>query len=494
MDKPDIRSEIKGLALEAGLDVEHAESLAQKCYDDFYWRPYGGATSFAEIDKSEAAREYTYKVDEETYKLRSIIENITRVDELDITQKVSAIQVATGEYGSRVSALSPTEQKGLFDKIKRLFKSKDYYEDDEEDEEEDEDEKKGKKALTVSPPTSGVGIKVFTDSTGAKRWVATSSNAFEDLEKELFTTKALEEAVEHSDKTGERGPLLIFHVPGAKVGQCDVQAISGRFLIESGTFDDTPLGRKAVEHFEQNPDEAYQVSIGFEYIVGDEQDGQYDWLRIKERSICPFGTAANPWTDFKMLGEGDMDSRHREALEKFLGKELTEGIIATSERATKALEENGIRYKEVKEEEKPTEETTTASSGVTATVAVPVEATPEPPKEEEKSLGAKEVEAIGAAISAALEPMTKAIETLSQNLATVQSEVKELQMSDDEKIAAKITPRATPVQSNRPSEGNEISEDKVKEIIGEVINGGVDINPAKEYVDDLRRANGVRVS
>lgn len=383
----------------------------EKCGDeDMHWRPFGGAISFKEADTwavNQAMAEY---VNETTNKWRALMDNIMQDDMMSIEQKASAAADLTKEFQQLIESPDKNElsdeQEELMDEGKsksgflgKLFGAKRNYSTAQRQEmakrgqalpdgsypiANEQDLKnairawgrggakpsdkahimkraralgktdlipEGWKSLedenTVTLPANR-GFKVYRDLEGDLRWLSLSSNAFEDLDKELFTTKALEEAIEHADKTGERGPLLIYHVPSAVVGQCDYQAMAGRFLVESGTFDDTPLGNKAVEYF-MNSDEEHQVSIGYEYRLGDEEDGIYEWTRIKERSVCPYGAAANPWTDFKVIGENPMDARKTEALEKIFGKELAAGVIATAEERTKELE-GTTKFKELKEE------------------------------------------------------------------------------------------------------------------------------------------------
>lgn len=478
----DIKEQIKTIAKNLGVSEELSVELAEKCYADVYYMPYGGATSFGEIDQAEAARKYSWAVDDETYKLRAIIDNITRTSELNIQSKTSAIQTAAAEYGTRVEALSPESSdlysKNILQKIKDLFhkSKKDDEEDDEDEEYEDDDEEY--KTIRVTSPARG-GIKVITDNEGNKRWISVSSNAFEDLEKELFTTAALEEAVGYADQTGERGPLLIFHIPGAKVGQCDFQAVSGRFLLESGTFDDTPYGQAVVKYFEGS-DEEHQTSIGFTFKAGDEEDGQYDWLRISERSICPFGTAANPWTDFKMIGE-EMDPVKTQVLEKFFGADLTKAFIESSEAKTKELESKGIRYK-------ANEVVVDVSASSAEPVSVTVTETP--PAEVPAPLT---LEQVTEAVDKALAPYVEALQELGKAYVAQSNEIKELRQTDDEKIAKALTPRHPLAEKagDRPSESidNVINPDLVKQLTEETANKNV--NPAQAYADDLLKQIGI---
>jgi len=77
---------------------------------------------------------------------------------------------------------------------------------------------------------------VFKQADGRYRWVTFSSNAFEDGDREIVSTKALADDVAHSDATGDYGPLLFWHMPQAELGACDYRALHDRMLIESGTF------------------------------------------------------------------------------------------------------------------------------------------------------------------------------------------------------------------------------------------------------------------
>lgn len=454
----EIRTYLQETLEKEGIDADKAIALAQKCYDEMpMWRPFGGATSFSEIDSAKDANEYSEAVEDETYALSAIIDNVIASDELGQADiKAAAIKKAADDYSSRVSAIRLGDQgnmnKSLLDKIKTLVFGE-----------------PTKIEETVTPGLK-VNFKVYTDRAGAKRWVSVSSNAFEDREQEIFTTKALQEAVEHADKTEERGPLLVFHVREAEVGQCDYQAIAGRMLLESGTFDNTPLGLAAVKHFESTEEE-YQVSIGYQYKAGDELDGQYDWLRIKERSICPMGTAANPYTNFKMLGEQEMDDRKVEALTKILGEENAKAIIASAEAGSKALEDANIRYKEAN----PTTEEAVAEAVKEEVPAVEAVAT------------GLTMEQVTAAVQAAIAPFQTSIEAMGEVVKGVQDEVKAIKLDADAKMES---PRYDPTKAVRPtdSEKNLLDAEGLKDIIGET---KVETNAAAPYVEDLLRQLGV---
>lgn len=562
---PEGANNSSGLAIELkhslSDDVKEEElSEDEKCAESpSYYMPYGGATSFDEVDTMQKAQESMMHMDMETDKLRGIIHNITMDDELDVDEKARAIQDAADDYRKRISDMSSKAlgngsllSRFLGDKRRKKWPYGHEKKDDEELDEKavwstafinnlpdssfayiesggskDEEGKTkprslrhfpykdasgkvdlphlrnalarapqspfGPKAmpkLRAAARSAGVGepakkelifealpipmgFKVFKDKEGKYRWLTFSSNSFEDLDGEIFTTKALEEAVEYADESGERGPLLVFHVPSAEIGQCDFQAVSGRFLVESGTFDDTPLGQKAVEHF-INTDEEYQVSIGYMYRTGDEQDGVYDWLQIMERSVLPKGDAANPWTDFQVIGGKEVDKRHADALKSIFGEDLSARIISSADEKSKELE-GKVKFKEVKvsadEEGKPTIQI------VFDNLPESDDSKEEDKKEEdEKSQddGNKEDNGVSQ-IAGVVAELVKTVEALS-------SEVKALKESDDVKISSIITPRGI-----RPTEDNSnvINDEKVKEATGDKEQEQTNPNPALPYVMDL---------
>lgn len=531
-DSGAIRSRIISIAKRKGFPLPKSVEDAKKEYHELHpltegekcgmcdeampamYNPFGGATSFAEMDEwslNQAMAEYSR---ETTDRYQMLMNNIMNNEMLSPTDKATAAGALTKELQERIA--SPDNEEldeekwevlegdeddhkslGFWDKFLKAFAKK----------------KTKVKSLenenNVSLPANR-GFKVYRDLEGDLRWLSLSSNAFEDLDKELFTTKALEEAIEHSDKTGERGPLLIYHVPSAEVGQCDYQAMAGRFLVESGTFDDTPLGRKAVEYF-TNSDEEHQVSIGYEYHLGDEEDGIYEWTRIKERSVCPYGAAANPWTDFKVIGDNPMDERKAATLEKIFGKELAAGVISSAEERTKELEAT-TKFKEVKTEDAPIwtvtgstlEEAQAALKDVFEKAKKPM--TPEEEAAMKKDMAAKKegseetltVDTSGVTPAFSGEQLTQ-LATLITDLSTqveeltgmsdavkeLQAQVKALTVSDDEKVSNIITPRWNPATGLRPTEndGNVITDPTaIKALTND---DQLPKDPAAAYVHDL---------
>lgn len=184
------------------------------------------------------------------------------------------------------------------------------------------------------------GFKVYCAKEGKLRWLSRSTTAFKDKEGEIFRTKALENAVEQAEQRGDKGPLMLWHIKGTEIGRCDFQAVIGRFLVESGSFDDTPQAEKAIKFFSENGDTPYEMSVGYQYKTTDRADAVYDWLRILERSVCPPGVAANPWTGItiKEVEPMALNETKKAFLEGVFGAEFVADLAKKAEQDSKDLE------------------------------------------------------------------------------------------------------------------------------------------------------------
>lgn len=132
---------------------------------------------------------------------------------------------------------------------------------------------------------------VTTDKEGRYRWVAISSNSYQDREGEIVSQKALERAVERGDK----GDLLWWHDHRAVIGSCDFQMIHGRMLIESGTFKSKAIGAAFAKV------KGLGVSVGFARPANEPISGVYENIKIYERSALPAKRAANALTTFGVM-------------------------------------------------------------------------------------------------------------------------------------------------------------------------------------------------
>jgi hypothetical protein len=191
--------------------------------------------------------------------------------------------------------------------------------------------------------------------TGKYRWVAFSSNAYRDKDGEIVSQKALNSAVNMIEKTGYAGPLLWWHVPEIKLGDCDFSMLYDKVLVESGTFTNEKVGKRFSESCKE-----LEMSIKF---IFDHQklnkDGVYeDITGIIERSALPAGTAANELTGmFVNQKEAEImrnaDTKKVEALKNLLGDEsLLDSVFKGADAVIENAEKAGIESKEAKEAEK----------------------------------------------------------------------------------------------------------------------------------------------
>ncbi len=197
---------------------------------------------------------------------------------------------------------------------------------------------------------------VFKDASGAWRWISRTTTAFEDRDEEVISTRALEADCARADADLRYGPLRWWHVgrpdplsaaapwgPGIDLGWCDFNAVSGRTLIESGTFKTEAI---ALAVAAKAPD--LELSPGFFHAIGEpDASGVFHHIRRFERSLVPkwAGRASNPYTG--LVVEKTMDQNKIDAL-KVLGvpEATVKELIADVERTEKAADADGVRYKE----------------------------------------------------------------------------------------------------------------------------------------------------
>jgi hypothetical protein len=197
--------------------------------------------------------------------------------------------------------------------------------------------------------SKGFGIKQVN---GIPWFIAYSTNAFEDREAEIFSTKSLEKYVEEADTKQDRGTFNFWHIPGTDFAQKEWQGVVGRFLVEAGPFLDNELGQSAYKFFNQFPDghddiapEGWGCSPEYRYLPEERKSGVYQNIWITRTSVLPRLAAANIWT--KGAIEMALSEQQKAAAVKIFGEDLTAKIVGQAEAATKDLEEAGVAHKEV---------------------------------------------------------------------------------------------------------------------------------------------------
>lgn len=285
--------------------------------------------------------------------------------------------------------------------------------------------------------SKGIAIK----QVNGKPWfIAYSTNAFRDREKEIFSTKALEKYVEEAEQKQDRGYFNFWHIKTkanpalTDFAKKEWQGVEGRFLIEAGPFLDDEKGQAALKFFTEYPDghpdiapEGWGCSPEYRYLSEEKSTGVYDNIWITRTSALPRMAAANIWTKGTTMA---ISEQQKQAANKIFGEALASKIFKSAEDATKELEEAGVAHKSV--EEAPAEATPPA--GITLDDLQPF------------------VEAMNLLATTQAE--------LKETLATLGGEVKQLKIAEAVKTKTQI-PRAQLFTLQRATEAQKtaIAED-----------------------------------
>jgi hypothetical protein len=195
----------------------------------------------------------------------------------------------------------------------------------------------------------------FKARDGKAWWLQFTTNAFQDREREFFTTKSIQDYIDRHRSDEAKGEFWYRHIPGTKFADVKWQALIGRFLAQAGPFDDTPIGSAFKGFFLKHPDghplvapNGWGTSHGYLYNEKDRnEDGVYNWFEIKESTVLPLHIASNPWNPYpQILTEAvKMDEQQKQDLLNIGGQNLVEMITKAGEQKTKELEDLGVGYK-----------------------------------------------------------------------------------------------------------------------------------------------------
>jgi hypothetical protein len=404
----------------------------------------GGALSFAEADDYHDGQEIDRSIWEEKNVFDLLHRNIWNSD-LEIPEKARLTMQAATDLSTRIGEVK-TGERSIFEKV-REFILPGWGED-------------------KTPEGVPAGdIVIFKDAAGGWRWFATHSNKFFDREKEVFPAAVHQEYEHWVDATGNFPELRLWHVPGTRIGLADFVAYDepSGLMISSGVFD---KGMEDVaERLAGSSDLA--CSHGFAYRQEDlNEEGVYARYRSFEVTVLPAAHAANPWTAInvgqiaKEVKVG-MEDAKRAFLVEHMGEERTGRIEAQLAELGKELDEAGISFKGVLEEngtgegegegdggsgeagaateEKPSEGET-AGDGEKP-VAADGASGSQPAGEEDSDGGGKSTELVGE-ISAVINTVVREqLAPLQAVITELQESVKGLKESDDSKVANAMRPR-----------------------------------------------------
>lgn len=295
-----------------------------------------------------------------------------------------------------------------------------------------------------------VQFKTLAGADGQTRWLAVSSGGFEDGDKEVVSTGFLASALAYAEKSGDRGTLNFWHIPGTDIGTCDFQMLAYGFLMESGVFLDTPAGRAAAKELQEHPAD-YGLSIEFLWLNRTPEGVYTPPGTILRRSVLPKAKAAFPWSAIALKELETMTTavseEKRRALAALVGAEEAERMIAGLSAGAETLKQAGVRFKEVAEQ---------------APAAEQVPGTRLEAVEQELVLNETAVKALADQVGATLlerwTAQEKAQQTALADLRTLvqglAADVATLRQGEDERLAAKVRelPRATVKAIQRPTQ------------------------------------------
>ena len=465
----------------------------------------GGATTFAEADEFRTGQEVDMGIWSQKNTFDNLHGNIWNDPALSVAEKAIATAAAAAELATRISAVpgevAAEKSLSLVERVKEFILGR----------RDDSESETGRLSNE---------IMFFKDISGDLRWFAVHSNHWIDREGEIFPAEAHKEFEAWVDRTGHYPELRLWHTPGSRIGIADFVAYDEErgFMLSSGTFD---KGMEDVAERLAGMDDI-GCSHGYIFDEKEKQGGVFGQYRSYEVTILPGRRAANPWTaitvgQIAQEVKAGMKPEKQAFLVNALGPERAARIEAQLQLLGKELSDAGLSFKEVLTEEAPapaaapvaattvattvapaaevspaaavpspaaaapapattpeTSETpqSAAPAAEAATTAAPAPApavapTASPPAaaiapEAAKAIaeGSQVSNALSEVVRVALEPVTAAITELREGL-------KELQGTDDERLAAKLRPRVSaPSTAARPTEasGNVLGADAAKAI------------------------------
>jgi hypothetical protein len=195
------------------------------------------------------------------------------------------------------------------------------------------------------------GFQVRKEADGRYRWIAVSSTAHRDRDKQIISTKALQRDVEQLDEIGDYGHLNYWHVPELIIGNCDFRMLEGRMLIESGTIFDEKVATALSK-------EKHKVSIEFYHPVDEpDKEGVFHTIITKGRAVLPPGYEANPFTTVKgVYHEMDNEQKTKKFVQLLGGDEEAQELVGSILKDAQEIQKDADLVADFKETEEPVEE------------------------------------------------------------------------------------------------------------------------------------------
>jgi len=303
-----------------------------------------------------------------------------------------------------------------------------------------------KLGIDMSPQKDFNAIQIEKDANGDWRAVMWTSNNFIDRDGDIISEDAHKEYVEWVNKEENKVCMPAFvtwHTPGtARENPVDYVDYFNGFLVTSAKLTDI----EAVGLLKATKKTNIGMSHGSFALERDPKDPRViTKYRMYEVSDLPLDKAANPFTAIETVSkEVEMDKK--EYLAELLGEEKAEAFLAKTGLKQKSLQEAEIESKEA--DTAPVVEPVVEPVIEVPTVTEPIVKEEKPEDVVAKVLKELDIEGLNDFVAKAQEAMAK--------IPILESLVKELSTSNDEKLAEMIDP---PVSRKlawaRPSESKE---------------------------------------
>lgn len=433
---------------------------------------FGGAISFDDTDAYEEARDFDSNSSRQKYLFDRIFDNIMALpeDEMDMAEKLVHVRAAVAELANRIENPPEMKELGL---VGRAMGAVGRFVG-------------GKEKELQEPPTEQFGFAEFEDLGafyvtkdlhGALRWVAIVSNKYWDRDGETFSEASHEEFTDLANETKRFSELRLWHVPGSRIGKEDFTAYADGFVLSSGTFD---KGMEDVAESLAAMKEGLRISHGYRYKLADlDSEGVYRKYRRFEITILPREKAANPWTSFvgetfrKEVFSMPLKPDQKAFLVEHLGEERTDKIEAALGDLNKELQEAGVGWKEFSaalegapEGSKPAAKEQKSADADPAAAGTKEE---DPTAGDPQAVATQgETDALAQIAQMVEGAVAKAVAPLGVQMAELAGKVKGLEVSDEDKIANQLAPKARAVAASaaRPtdSEGNVVDPEEAEKI------------------------------
>lgn len=434
-----LETSLKAAGVSDELVSRETAALGEKCgmdmpYEVVVYTPYGGASSFDEIDTFEQSQELDERIAEVTEQFQAIVGNVLGNAALTMAEKETRIAAAATEMRRRVEA-GPVEG---------------------------EREAPHTPVKVGSTAAGGTSFKAFKEGE-SWRWFAVYSNTGWDKgskahpQGERFPEAAHKDFTDYvwADPDHRMPELWDWHTPvgvatyhdGRKgMGRADFIDFADGLAIAAGHF--YPEFNDVAERISTQKE--IGVSHGYEYEPHWlKPTGEYTAYRSFEISPLPRSRAANELTLFMpelAEKESPMLSAHRRPqLVKDLGEDRVKAIEAALAPAAAALAAAGkeVSFKDLEDALASNDASVAAAASVPVANAAAGASTPAPMSEQQAKDALASV--ITAAVKEGVAPLEARIAALEKN----PTDVKEM-ISTAVKEA--FGPRQTPAPGSAPSE------------------------------------------